>query len=516
MYQHCCMGREREAALRLHDIALGDLANGHPAAALAALRRALMLEYRLVCAHDSLGTALENLGRLGEAEAAYREALRLDETYAPAHRNLGELLRRLGRPEEARSCFEAALRLDPALTQCRIALANTLIDLGELQAAASCCREALARSPNGHALHMDLGRILWKAGDSVGALGAFERAVIADPGAAEAHYNLGSVRLELGQFDAAVGSAREAVRLRPGFSEALTLYAAGLAASGAIEEAMELLGQATGHEVASSQRWLLLAARLMNSRLFEPARHCLEKALQEKPNDATARHLMAALTGENPESPIEGYVRRLFDASAATFDEDLVRKLGYDVPREMVAVLRAMDAGPEGVWDVLDLGCGTGLVGVEIVSQCRHLVGIDLAPNMIQRCRDREVYTHLHCADLLEGLANEEKRRSRYHVVTAADVFIYVGKLDTVVPAVRRVLHPGGLFAFSAEALESIEADWSHGYRLGVMGRYAHSADYLRRLAMRSGFHVELLRDIRIRFEHRRPVQGWLTVWRAA
>ena len=99
-------------------------------------------------------------------------------------------------------------------------------------------------------------------------------------------------------------------------------------------------------------------------------------------------------------------------------------------------------------------------------------------------------------------------------MVTAADVFIYVGKLDALVPAIRKVLNPGGLFAFSAEALEASGNAASQSYRLGVMGRYAHSAGYLRQLATRNGFHVELLRDIRIRLEHRRPVEGWLTVWR--
>jgi predicted TPR repeat methyltransferase len=477
-----------------------------------------MLDPRLGRAHYGLGVALEELGRLPEAELAYREALRLDGAHGSAHRRRGEVLRRLGRLEEARSCLEAALRLDPARNQSRIALANILTDLGEPQAAAACYREAIAQSPDGQgqSLHMGLGMALWKAGDAVGALEAFEHAAVASPGAAEAHYNLGSARLELGQFGAAIQSAREALRLRPGLAEALLLWAAGLAATGAIEAALELLRGASEPEVPTSKRAMIVASRLMNSRLFEPARQCLEKALDEEPGEPTARHLMAALTGENPDHPLEGYVRRLFDAAAASFDRDLVTKLGYGLPREMVDALRAVDGGPEGPWDVLDLGCGTGLVGLEIVSRSRRLVGIDLAPNMIQRCSERKVYTELHCADLTERLATEARVGALYHVVTAADVFIYVGKLDAVISAVRRVLHPRGLFAFSAEALEGIQTHPSYGCRLGVMGRYAHSAEYLRRLAAGNGFHVELLRSTRIRFEHRRPVQGWLSVWRAA
>jgi predicted TPR repeat methyltransferase len=97
---------------------------------------------------------------------------------------------------------------------------------------------------------------------------------------------------------------------------------------------------------------------------------------------------------------------------------------------------------------------------------------------------------------------------ANYDVVTAADVFIYVGKIDEVVATIRRVLRPGGLFAFSVEAATTQE------YRLGIMGRYAHSPDYLQRLAAENGFEVEVLRATRIRFEHRQPVAGWLAVWR--
>jgi predicted TPR repeat methyltransferase len=317
--------------------------------------------------------------------------------------------------------------------------------------------------------------------------------------------------LELRKFDQAVKSAREALRLRPGFSQALSLCAAGLAAMGAMEEGIELLRRSSGGEISAHQRYLTLATRLMSSRLFEPARQCLGRALQEEPRDPMAGHLLAALSGENLDRPVDGYVRQLFDASAVSFDADLVSRLGYGIPREMVDALRAVESAPAVPWDVLDLGCGTGLVGVEVAPHTRHLVGVDLAPNMIERARRRNIYTDLHCADLMTVLA----RGGRYDVVAAADVFIYVGKLDAVIPAIRRVLKPGGLFSFSAEAVEAADEPAPQGYCLGSMGRFAHSADYLRQLAQRNGFGIEVLRNTRIRFEHRRPVEGWLTIWRA-
>jgi len=535
-----------------HDFALGELANGRPAAAVKALKQALALDPRRAAAHHDLGLALADLGRWEEAERAHRDALSLDPACAVAHQSLGDLLRRRGELGEARRCFESALRLNPALNQSRLNLGSVLEDQGELGAAARCYEDAIARSSAPAGIYMQLGAVLWKLGDSVRALEAFERSVAGAPGSAEALYNLGSAQLELGQFEAAERSAGEVLRLRPAFPEALTLRAAALAASGAIDAAVDLLrpsvaGPDAGAEpharaipdaaaapdagaipeasaepdatatpaTSAANRYLTLATRLMNSRLFAPARRCLEAALREDPTQVMAHHLLSALSGTNPEHPVEGYVRQLFDTSAATFDRELVSKLGYDIPREMAEAVLEVAGAPQERWEVLDLGCGTGLVGEQIAPYCRRLVGVDLAPNMIERARDRNLYTDLRCADLMDVLALEARKTDHFDVVTAADVFIYVGKLDAVVPAIRKALRPGGWFAFSAEAVEYTPGVSSSEFRLGMMGRYAHGADYLRRLAAQNEFDVELLRPTRIRFEHRRPVEGWLTVWRA-
>src|SRR5690348_3389301 len=145
--------------------------------------------------------------------------------------------------------------------------------------------------------HNEVGLALWKRGATQAALDAFARAVAASPSSAELHYNLGCAQFESERFEEAVGSAREALRLRSGFSEALTLWAAGLAANGAVEAGAELLCQLSGPAIAPAQRYLMLAVRLMNSKVFGPARRCLERVLQEDPAEVMARHLLSALSG---------------------------------------------------------------------------------------------------------------------------------------------------------------------------------------------------------------------------
>jgi predicted TPR repeat methyltransferase len=114
----------------------------------------------------------------------------------------------------------------------------------------------------------------------------------------------------------------------------------------------------------------------------------------------------------------------------------------------------------------------------------------------------------------------EEEPPNGYDVISAADVLIYVGKLDSLVSAVSRTLRPGGMFAFSVEAAEcspNTTADGGTlGYWLTPTGRYAHTLEYLRNLARCNDFEINLMRQVRLRTERRRPVMGSLSVWTAS
>jgi predicted TPR repeat methyltransferase len=130
------------------------------------------------------------------------------------------------------------------------------------------------------------------------------------------------------------------------------------------------------------------------------------------------------------------------------------------------------------------------LSGAAIAQFARHMVGVDLSSKMLDKARERNLYARLEQLDLLAMMQAEPA--SSYDVVFAADVFVYLGKLDDLVSQARRLLRPGGLFAFSVESLEALhqEADSpeGHDYHLNATGRYAHSSAYLAAMASRNRF----------------------------
>lgn len=234
----------------------------------------------------------------------------------------------------------------------------------------------------------------------------------------------------------------------------------------------------------------------------------LEAIAADDPDGLFGAALKLAALGRAPvpETPPEAYVRGLFDGYADRFERALVEGLGYRVPwamGERIAGLRPpREEGPV-FGRVLDLGCGTGLMGEVLRGRAGHLVGVDLSAEMVDKAAAKSVYDRLAVADVAAFLKEAE---AGWDLVTAADVFVYVGTLDAVFEAVAARLAPGGLFAFSVEREESGDVVLRDSLR------YAHGEDHLRRLAAANGLTVVLAEREILRMDRGAPVDGLLMV----
>jgi predicted TPR repeat methyltransferase len=122
---------------------------------------------------------------------------------------------------------------------------------------------------------------------------------------------------------------------------------------------------------------------------------------------------------------------------------------------------------------------------------------------MLRKARQKDIYDGLEKADL----QNFSYAGTPPDLVTAADVFMYVGALDGIFSRVSRLLAPDGLFAFSVERLDAED-----GFALQPSRRYAHSETYLRRILSDSGLAPVSVRTERIRDDRKEPVQGLIVV----
>ncbi len=141
------------------------------------------------------------------------------------------------------------------------------------------------------------------------------------------------------------------------------------------------------------------------------------------------------------------------------------------------------------------------------------MVGVDLSGKMLEKAAQLNIYNRLEQKDICEMMQNEPDQD--YHLITAADVFVYLGKLDDIFYEAKRLLKPSGIFAFTVEAITEDQQDASP-YKLGVNARYRHHRTYLDQLAAKNGFAPLETSEVTIRMEKGQPVTGWIYILAAS
>jgi tetratricopeptide (TPR) repeat protein len=171
-------------------------------------------------AHENLGAALGNSGRLPEAIEHFKQALRLAPDAPSTHLNLGNALARTGRLPEAIELYERALRLDPADAEAHYDLGNALAQTGRLPEAIQHYEQALRVRPDYAEAHNNLGNILADAQRLPEAIQHYEQALRVKPDYIEAYNNLGLALAQTGRITEAIGNYEQALRLDPGYAAA--------------------------------------------------------------------------------------------------------------------------------------------------------------------------------------------------------------------------------------------------------------------------------------------------------
>jgi predicted TPR repeat methyltransferase len=416
------------------------------AAALEAYRRAVSLRPDFAAAHVNVGSALRDAARWDDAVRAYATAVRIDPNLAVAHHALGTALRESGRPNDAIASYRRALQLDPAsAAEVHNDMGLTFARAGDVPSAEAHLRQAIALKPLDPKPRRNLGRLLLRLGRAADAADVLAQLAGAGAAPADVHHDLAVALAQLGRLPEAIDHFRRALALRPDDAEGYCNL--GLA--------LEDSGDAAGAAAAYG------------------------RARELRPESAPIAYHHAALTGQAPPPACPPqYLVTLFDGYADRFDQHLVTTLHYAGPRLLRAAVATVTDRTH--FSVIDLGCGTGLCGEIFRPVASKLVGVDLAPRMLEKARGRGVYDELVREDVADAM---DRRAGSADLILAADVFIYIGDLAAVFDAVRKALAPCGLFAFTVESID----DGAGDFVLRPTRRYAHSAAYLRRLAAAAG-----------------------------
>jgi len=285
-------------------------------------------------------------------------------------------------------------------------------------------------------------------------------------------------------------------------------WARDLEAKGDLAGAADLLVQALELAPGYASAWFALGEVREKRGDRGGAVAAFRQAAQADRQDRHGAALHLIRLGAEPVAAMpEGYVRALFDGYAPSFEKALTKELGYRGPELLLRSVQAAHPGGRMKFSsVLDLGCGTGLAGAAFRAHCDWLVGIDLSPAMLAKARTKGLYDRLIEGEILGFLADEATAMARYHLILAADVFVYVDDLAPVLTAAALVLAPSGLIAFSVETHDG------DGVTLRETLRYAHGAAHVRAALAAAGRKLVSLDSAAARAEKGLGVPGLIVV----
>lgn len=313
-------------------------------AARQAYQKALALDPEYPAAHLRLGDLVFQQGNLREALRLYREEEKIEPT-SPLYVRMGETYARLGTADSARIAYEKAVSLDSTNANAHMMYGQFLEETGDLEAALEHSRQALSIEPDRPNYQFAVGSQLYQLGRTEEAIDYLRRAADARLLHYPAQYTLGQALMRLGQeteaehylaradssrqlmdqITAAQGAASsnpkdvkswtrlgelfrragERNRAIQAFNMAASIEPRNLSvqhnmaemmlAEGKTEQAVKRFQAIVNVDRTRTDTWISLGLAHAVAGNCEEARRAWETALEQRPDDPTAKEYLAGL-----------------------------------------------------------------------------------------------------------------------------------------------------------------------------------------------------------------------------
>lgn len=356
---------------------------------------------------------------------------------------------------EAEQLFEFALKINPKNISALINMANILAQNKNQTKAENLYRQAIDIAPKNFDAHLNLANLLFNQNRKSEALDEYRNAVIINPQSSVLKRNLAMLLREEGEYQESLGLLFDT--LNQDDSDRTSIN---------IAETLTLLSQ----------------------KDKETALKIAENWLHSMPDNIFAKHTLSALKGEKIEDN-KVYTEHLFDTFADNYNE-VLRRINYSAPLRIAELIRNIKG------TVIDLGCGSGLVGLACRDFQQEFIGVDISAKMLAEAQKTGRYREIIKSDILEYL----KTKPKADLLVAADVLCYLADLKEFF-----ILAKGYKLCFSVEALEN-----SENFALLPSGRCAHNKRYIKRLLAENGFENIKYYEETIRYENGLPIKGYI------
>ncbi len=402
--------------------------------------------------------------------------------------------------------FETVLSRSPHCAAAWYGLGLSFVGQRDFQKAVGCFERAVAIAPQSEQYQHCLGKAQLQVGQMAFEEKQFFQAIAyGELAAKQVFFQEAAVRLiawsyiELQQADLALNWCDRLLQLNPLDVQAHynqgVLWMQGLQWAPALLSFQRVLQLAPQHIDAM----LNMAATFLKIDQHEKSNAYYASVLAISPGHPIASYSLSVSQGKTCwSSAPDEFISRLYDRYAMHYEHQMVQQLQYRVPNLFLEIIQRLPK--EKAWRLLDLGCGTGLVGEKLRDVTSFLVGVDISAAMLKIAENKKIYDVLQCQTFDAYLAVCE---DKFDVVYAADSLIYTGDLLPLFQKIKSVLLPKGYFLFSVERHQD-----KSDFQLQPTGRFTHGEDYLRKISKISGFSWVVWQSCVLRMQQGEAVKG--------
>lgn len=443
-------------------------------------------------AYNNLAILYDKKNDYANALKNYAQAVNLQPDYVKAHYNLGLFFLKHQKLNEALKQFNNVVEIDPGVFMAHYYLGNLYLERNQLDLAEKHYSEALSLNPEHSDTLSNLGVVYLKKDKPQTAVDYFTKALAFDIHHQDSRNNLAATFMQYDRYENAARHYHELLKVEPDNEEYHYNIAVAYMNLGHLNEAVIHFEQVLEKNLFHAASCNNLAAVYWRLENKEKAQEYLSKALKINPENKVTLYMFAALNHKKHQNstfeqgaPAE-YVKNLFDNYAVQYDAHLCQQLQYQLPEEINKLLSDnIQKSEADVLNVLDLGCGTGLLGQYLKQYYHSLIGVDLSGKMLKNAEKTGFYEKLHEDEIIHFLQNTSEK---FDAIIAAEVFEYFGDLNLVFQEVSVHLKSKGIFIFSIEITQKKD------FILQETARFAHNPEYIQALAKK--YHLSMIKQI--------------------
>lgn len=451
-----------------------------------------------------------HLANVYKLKGAYLEAIELLEKmmksfpdYTPIFNNLGSAHFAAGDLDKAIYNYRLAIAKMPDYIDSYYNLALAFNKKNAVKDAIENFKKVIQLAPKHIAAHFHLACIYMRQNELATALKEFLIVEAIQPFHFETQTNLATCYLKLANYNEAKIHYLKAFELDA--TDTQILYNLGFIFTqlGNLDIAIQYYQRAINIDPDLFFAHNNLGVAFLNKGFIEYALQHFRQALRIQPHNQSIAYIVESLAQNKllNTAPAD-YIRSLFDAYADHYESHLLEALDYKIPQIFYNMMQPLIKNSRR--DILDLGCGTGLCGVPFKPYANSLTGVDLSAKMLEQAQNKNIYTHLHLADLTDYLAN---KINQFDIILAGDVLVYIGDLAAFFMGITQALRPNGYVIFNTEISETQD------YNMNQSGRFAHNRFYINNLAKQNLLtEISYLKCV-TRLQNNEAVNGYVYIY---